>query len=107
MTERDKTTLKRIRTGSFERRLSLTRTGLLAGTRYMAQSASSLLLPQARLKATEGRLDYTARLALTEELKDLPFAAVWAEHCARADCPTGAALILGLERYQAKVATRG
>ena len=48
MTERDKTTLKRIRTGSFERRLSLTRTGLLAGTRYMAQSASSLLLPRAR-----------------------------------------------------------
>ena len=33
MTEREKTTLKRIRTGSFERRLSLTRTGLLAGTR--------------------------------------------------------------------------
>ena len=48
MTEREKTTLKRIRTGSFERRLSLTRTGLLAGTRYMAQSASSLLLPRAR-----------------------------------------------------------
>lgn len=48
MNERDKTTLKRIRTGSFERRLSLTRSSLLAGTRYMAQSASSLLLPRAR-----------------------------------------------------------
>ena len=78
------------------------------GVRNMQKALlRALLLPQARLKATEGRLDYTARLALTEELKDLPFAAVWAEHCARADCPTGAALILGLERYQAKVATRG
>lgn len=48
MPDRSKTTLKRIRTGSFERRLSLTRTGLLAGTRYMAESASSLLLPKAR-----------------------------------------------------------
>jgi L-rhamnose isomerase len=44
---------------------------------------------------------------LTEELKDLPFAAIWAEHCARADRPTGATLVADLARYQASVAGRG
>jgi len=40
-------------------------------------------------------------------LKDLPFAAVWTEFCARQDVPTGAALITDLESYQNRVATRG
>lgn len=71
MTERDKTTLKRIRTGSFERRLSLTRTGLLAGTRYMAQSASSLLLPrERRAERRRAALGEQARY-LVEELGKL------------------------------------
>lgn len=78
------------------------------GVRNMQKALlRALLLPQARLKAVEAKLDFTARLALTEELRDLPFAAVWNEFCARADVPTGAPLIAGLERYQAGVATRG
>jgi L-rhamnose isomerase len=78
------------------------------GVRNMQKALlRALLLPQAHLKTVEARLDYTARLALTEELKDLPFAAVWAEHCARTDRPTGAALVGELERYQAQVASRG
>ena len=67
----------------------------------------ALLLPQARLKAAEDALDFTTRLVLSEELKDLPFAAVWAEFCAREDRPTGQALIGALDRYQASVAGRG
>ena len=78
------------------------------GVRNMQKALlRALLLPQARLKAVEAKLDFTARLALTEELRDLPFAAVWNEFCARADVPTGAPLIAGLEQYQAGVATRG
>ena len=50
--------LDRILTGSFERRLRLTRSGLLAGTRYMAQAAGSLLAPplerEARRRAALG-----------------------------------------------------
>lgn len=71
MGEDDKTTLKRIRTGSFERRLSLTRSSLLAGTRYMAQSASSLLLPRARrAEYRRAALGQQARF-LVEELGKL------------------------------------
>ena len=77
------------------------------GTRNMQKALlRALLLPQARLKAAEERLDHTARLLLTEEVKDLPFAAALAEFCAREDRPTGQALIAGLDRYQASVAGR-
>lgn len=78
------------------------------GVRNMQKAVlRALLLPQDRLKAAEAALDFTQRLALTEELKDLPFAAIWAEHCARADRPTGATLVADLARYQASVAGRG
>jgi L-rhamnose isomerase len=64
-------------------------------------------LPQAQLKQIEAAGDFTARLVLTEELRDLPFAAVWAEVCARADMPTGAALLTDLQAYQSSVSARG
>lgn len=78
------------------------------GTRNMQKALlRALLLPQARLKAAEEKLNFTARLLWTEEAKDLPFAAVWDEFCARQNVPTGRDLITGLEAYQAKVAGRG
>lgn len=78
------------------------------GTRNMQKALlRALLLPQARLKAAEEALDYTTRLILTEEAKDLPFAAVWEEFCTRAGVPTGAALLADLTTYQASVAARG
>jgi len=71
MADGGKKTLKRIRTGSFERRLSLTRAGLLAGTRYMAGSATSLLLPrERRAERRRAALGEQARL-LVEELGKL------------------------------------
>ena len=78
------------------------------GTRNMQKALlRALLLPKAHMKSVEERLEFTARLLWTEELKDLPFAAVWAEYCARQDVPTGASLITELESYQNRVATRG
>lgn len=65
------------------------------------------LLPQTRLKAVEAIGDGTARLVLTEETRDLPFADVWQEVCSRANLPTGAALLNSLETYQSRVAARG
>lgn len=77
------------------------------GTRNMQKALlRAFLMPQAQLKATEAALDFSARLILTEEAKDLPFGAVWAELCARADLPTGQALSLQLAAYQASVAGR-
>lgn len=78
------------------------------GTRNMQKALlRALLLPQAHLKSVEERLDFTARLLWTEEVKDLPFAAIWAEFCIRQDVPTGAALINALHSYQHTVASRG
>jgi len=78
------------------------------GTRNMQKALlRALLTPFDRLRAAEDRLDFTSRLVLTEELRDLPWGAVWAEVCERADRPSGQALVSGLEAYQRSVAGRG
>lgn len=80
----------------------------VVGVRNMQKALlRAFLLPQARLKAMEEQLDFTGRLVLTEEAKDLPFAPVWAEHCARAEVPVAADLLAELQTYQARVAGRG
>ena len=77
------------------------------GTRNMQKALlQALLKPWDRLRASEDRLDFTARFIMTEELKDLPYGAVWSEFCARNDAPTGAVLIAELASYQASVAGR-
>ncbi len=77
------------------------------GTRNMQKALlRALLLPRADLQDAEARLDFTKRLVLTEEAKDLPVGAVWQEFCARADRPTGRTLMADLDRYQAQVAGR-
>ncbi len=78
------------------------------GTRNMQKALlRALLLPLDQLTKAETALDYTTRLTLTEEFKDLPFGAVWDEFCARQDVPTGLPLIRELDAYQAAVASRG
>jgi L-rhamnose isomerase len=78
------------------------------GVRNMQKALlRALLLPQARMKAAEQDLDFTSRLILAEEVRDLPAHAVWAEFCARADMPLGLDLHKALTRYQAQVSHRG
>ena len=77
------------------------------GVRNMQKALlRAFLLPQARLKAAEAALDHSVRLILTEEVKDLPYGAVWEEMCRRADMPTGQHLLSALEGYQARVSSR-
>ena len=78
------------------------------GVRNMQKALlRALLTPWDRLRLAEEGLNFTARLVLTEEFRDLPFGAIWAEFCDRHDRPTGPALIAELETYQAGVAWRG
>mgnify|MGYP001791436122 FL=1 len=78
------------------------------GTRNMQKALlRSLLMPRQALKSAEVSLDFTKRLILTEELKDLPFGLVWDEFCARHDVSTGLALSATLEWYQESVSGRG
>lgn len=75
------------------------------GTRNMQKALlRAILQPWSQLRKAEDRLDFTTRLTMTEELKDLPFAAIWAEFCARMDAPSGKVLIADLDAYQARVA---
>jgi L-rhamnose isomerase len=78
------------------------------GVRNMQKALlRALLMPWERLRSAEDRLDFTTRLTVTEEVRDLPFGAIWAEFCARLETPTGLALIGELDAYQARVAARG
>ena len=78
------------------------------GTRNMQKALlRALLAPWESLKSAENNLDYTSRLVVTEEIKDLPYAAVWAEFCDRMDVALGQSLISDLHRYQSGVADRG
>ena len=78
------------------------------GTRNMQKALlRALLAPWDQLKPAEDRLDFTQRLVVTEEIKDLPYGAVWAEFCRRMDVATGQTLIADLDRYSQSVAGRG
>lgn len=78
------------------------------GTRNMQKALlRALLAPWDRLKSAENNLDYTSRLVTTEEIKDLPYAAVWSEFCDRMGVPNGLSLVSDLDWYQASVAGRG
>jgi L-rhamnose isomerase len=63
----------------------------------------ALLEPAAKLRALESAGDFTARLALLEELKSLPFGAVWDEHCRRGNVPVGAAWLDEVRGYERQV----
>lgn len=77
------------------------------GTRNMQKALlRALLMPLDALKSAENALDFTTRLAATEEFKDMPFGAVWAEFTARESIPNGLGLIKELDRYQASVSGR-
>ena len=79
----------------------------VTGTRNMQKALlRSLLQPWELLRDAENRLDFTARLVLTEELKDLPFSVVWNEFCARMAVPAGRTLVADLDAYQAVVSAR-
>lgn len=62
----------------------------------------ALLEPIDRLRELENTGDYTARLALLEELKSLPFGAVWDTHCLRQNVPIGPSVIDELRAYEAQ-----
>jgi L-rhamnose isomerase len=63
----------------------------------------ALLEPLATLRDYERQGDYTRRLALMEELKSLPFGAVWDEHCLRTGVPVGLAFMDAIEAYEKTV----
>ena len=77
------------------------------GTRNMQKALlQALLKPWKLLRDAENKLDFTKRLTITEELKDLPHGVVWEEFCTRHNMPVGQSLIKDLEAYQNSVSGR-
>ncbi len=60
----------------------------------------ALLEPLDQLRELERAGDYTARLALLEELKGLPFGAVWDYYCRQQGVPVGFAFIDEIRDYE-------
>ncbi len=67
----------------------------------------AMLEPIDRLRECEAAGDFTGRLALQEEIKGLPWGAVWDQYCAVADVPSGGQWLDDVRRYEGSVlATR-
>jgi len=66
----------------------------------------ALLEPAAELRRVESEGDLTSRLALLEEIKTLPFGAVWDEYCSRQGVPVGRAWLKEVKSYEDKVLSK-
>lgn len=74
------------------------------GTRNVRRALlRALLEPGDRLAEAEARRDHTARLALLEEQKSLPWAAVWDQYCERKGVPPGLAWLDAVRAHERKV----
>lgn len=62
----------------------------------------ALLEPRDQLRELEVAGDYTRRLALLEELKGMPFGAVWDYYCLQQDVPVGMAFMDQVQAYEAE-----
>jgi L-rhamnose isomerase len=68
----------------------------------------ALLEPVDQMRALELAGDYTARLAMLEEQKSLPFGSVWDYYCLQQDVPVGLAYIDEIRAYEKEIlALRG
>jgi L-rhamnose isomerase len=71
------------------------------GTRAMRKALLRALLEPAKLlAAAEASQDGTARLALFEELKSMPWSAVWDQYCSTRKVPVGLAWLEVVRQYE-------
>lgn len=76
------------------------------GTRNTLKSLLIALLEPAALKEAEASGDLTTRLALMEELKGMPWGAVWDQYCEKQGVPSGTAWLAETKRYEAEVLSK-
>jgi L-rhamnose isomerase len=81
----------------------------VVGTRNAQRALlMALLEPVDHMRELEVQGDYTGRLALLEELKGLPFGAVWDYYCLKQGVPVGIAFMDEIRAYEAQeLAKRG
>jgi L-rhamnose isomerase len=77
------------------------------GTRNMLKALlMAFLEPTAALRKIELKMDYTERLVRLEELKSLPWAAVWDYYCAEKGVPVGVAWFDEVRKYENQVLSK-
>ena len=74
--------------------------GLVADPAAGPALLRALLEPTAQLRQLEVDGDYTARLALLEEQKCLPWQAIWEMYCQRHDTPAGSQWLDNVRAYE-------
>ena len=70
------------------------------GTRNTLKALLMALLEPSALRDAEESGDYTSRLALMEETKSLPWAAVWDAYCEQQNVPAGSAWLAEVKHYE-------
>ena len=74
------------------------------GSRNMQKALLlAALEPTEKLRECEHSFDYTTRLAVLEEMKTMPFGAVWAEYCERCGVPAGMEWLDDVRKYEKDV----
>ena len=77
------------------------------GTRAMLKALLlALLEPTDLLRELEANGDYTARLAVLEELKSMPFGSVWDYYCLKQSVPAGTAWLSEVKQYEEQVLSK-
>lgn len=77
------------------------------GTRCMIKALMyALLEPHKQLRKYEEEGDFTSRLALMEELKTLPFGAVWDYYCLNQGVPAGIEWLSEIREYETAVLSK-
>jgi L-rhamnose isomerase len=63
----------------------------------------ALLQPVEKLRGFEEAKDFFSRLALLEEMKSLPFGAIWDYYCLKMDVPPSDVWMEDIKRYESEV----
>ncbi|HXH60541.1 MAG TPA: L-rhamnose isomerase [Fimbriimonadaceae bacterium] len=79
----------------------------VVGTRNMLRALLiALLEPTDKLRAMEGKGDYTSRLAMQEAQRSMPWGVVWDEHCSRQNVPNDLEWMTEVRRYELDVQSK-
>ncbi len=77
------------------------------GARNMSKALLfALLEPAELLRDAENSGDYGTRLGIMEELKTMPFAAVWKEYCERSGVPSGLNFLDEVKAYEKNITSK-
>jgi L-rhamnose isomerase len=76
---------------------------VIGGRNMLRALCIAMLDPVAKLKQLELAGDYTSRLALMEEAKTMPFAAVWDYYCLQQGTAVGEQWLAEVKKYEKDV----